>query len=385
VTADYGTVSGGVGNTAGQEAAVAGGASNTANGWQAAIGGGGGNGAGGTQATIAGGGGNVAAGQWAAIGGGDVNYANATASTIAGGEGNTTDGQYATVAGGRSNYAGTDYSFAAGRRAKVYDAGSFVWADSTNADFSSTASNQFRVRATNGAEVIANNSTYGGRFLNQGSFGDGLRAYGSVSNGNTYAALYAYNTGTSPAVYANTSAGSYAGHFADPIYVNGGCIGCILVYVARNDGAEPLEIGDVVAATGVEDPLAGSASPVLRVRLSGQGLGVAGVVLGRAEVSRDTKDGQALESAGRAAGPAAPGDYLFLVVQGIAQVKADASAGAIAAGTRLTAAARPGYARALQTRTLDGMLVVEGAPAIGIALAPPDTGTGLVAVMVTLR
>ena len=40
------------GNTAGQEAAVAGGVDNTANGWQAAIGGGGGDSAAGTEAVI---------------------------------------------------------------------------------------------------------------------------------------------------------------------------------------------------------------------------------------------------------------------------------------------------------------------------------------------
>jgi hypothetical protein len=46
---------------------------------------------------------------------------------------------------------------AAGRRAKTLNTGSFVWADSTNADFSSTADNQFAIRAANGM-VIANDA-----------------------------------------------------------------------------------------------------------------------------------------------------------------------------------------------------------------------------------
>jgi hypothetical protein len=46
---------------------------------------------------------------------------------------------------------------AAGRRAKAVNTGSFVWADSTNADFSSTADNQFSIRAANGM-FIANNA-----------------------------------------------------------------------------------------------------------------------------------------------------------------------------------------------------------------------------------
>jgi hypothetical protein len=385
VTASYGAISGGQGNTAGQEAAVAGGVDNTANGWQAAIGGGGGNSAGGTQAVVAGGGGNVAAGQWAAIGGGDVNYANDLGSTVAGGEGNTGDGQYSMVAGGRSNYAGGDYSFAAGLRAKAYNLGSFVWADATDVDFASTANNQFRVRAAAGAEVIGNNSDYGARFENQSTTGDGVRAMGNVSNGNYYAALYAYNSGSSPAVYANTTTGTYAGYFADPIYVNGGCVGCALLYVGRNGGDAPLEPGDVVAAAGLDEPLAGTADSVLRVVRAGAGDTPLGVVQSRATVTSSVKDGQRLDSADRAEGAAAPGDLLFIVVQGMAQVKVDAAAGPITAGTRLAAADRAGYARALRSQVLNGMMVVERAPSIGIALAAPNSGTGLVAVMVTLR
>jgi hypothetical protein len=46
---------------------------------------------------------------------------------------------------------------AAGRRAKAVNTGSFVWADSTNADFTSTADNQFSIRAANGM-FIANDA-----------------------------------------------------------------------------------------------------------------------------------------------------------------------------------------------------------------------------------
>jgi hypothetical protein len=48
--------------------------------------------------------------------------------------------------------AGTagQFSLAAGRRASAPNIGSFVWADSTNALFSSTVDNQFAIRAANG-------------------------------------------------------------------------------------------------------------------------------------------------------------------------------------------------------------------------------------------
>ena len=55
--------------------------------------------------------------------------------------------------------------------------------------------------------------------------------------------------------------------------------------------------------------------------------------------------------------------------------------GACAAGTRLTAAAG-GWVRPLQTRTVEGMVVTEGAPVIGTALEPLAGGEGLVWVLV---
>jgi len=66
---------------------------------------------------------------------------------------------YATVVGGLNNEAQGAYSLAMGRRAKANHDGAFVWADSTNADFSSTADNQFSVRARGGVRFDALNFT----------------------------------------------------------------------------------------------------------------------------------------------------------------------------------------------------------------------------------
>jgi hypothetical protein len=92
------------------------------------------------------------------IGGAGANsvQSGAVGATIGGGEGNAATASYATIPGGLSNSAGS-YSMAAGRRAKAVNTGSFVWADSTNADFASTADNQFAIRAANGM-YIANNA-----------------------------------------------------------------------------------------------------------------------------------------------------------------------------------------------------------------------------------
>jgi len=87
------------------------------------------------------------------IGGGRTNMirTNADYSTIGGGLNNTIwpNASFATIPGGELN-AATNYAFAAGRGAKANHTGAFVWADSTAADFPSTANNQFAARASGG-------------------------------------------------------------------------------------------------------------------------------------------------------------------------------------------------------------------------------------------
>jgi hypothetical protein len=111
--------------------------------------------------TIAGGYNNViqTGGGEATIGGGYFNtiQTNAQFTTIAGGRNNTNSGIYATVPGGDQNVA-ADHSFAAGHRAKANHSGSFVWADATDADFGTTATNQFLVRASGGIGINTNNT-----------------------------------------------------------------------------------------------------------------------------------------------------------------------------------------------------------------------------------
>ncbi len=144
VTADYGIVAGGLGNTAsGAHATVSGGNHNTASGAGSAVFGGGYNTAGGSDSMVGGnhniahgdkafiGGGfhNVADGQKAALVGGMYNYANGRYSSVGGGyyadaEGqysvigggdfNLSDGVGATVGGGGHNMATADFTVVAG-------------------------------------------------------------------------------------------------------------------------------------------------------------------------------------------------------------------------------------------------------------------------------
>ena len=117
--------------------------------------------------------------------------------------------------------------------------------------------------------------------------------------------------------------------------------------------------------------------------------GVIGVVEGRMALQplpgKADKDGNAPLELHSVPGPAKPGDYVALTVLGVAHVKADAAADAFVAGQRLTVADQPGHVRALRTRMLEGMVVTEGAPVIGIALAPLDKDSSTIPVFVALR
>jgi hypothetical protein len=123
VLADFGTIGGGFSNTTGLFSTVSGGHDNNASG---------------DGAAIVGGEGNTASGGVAAVGGGTGNVASGFGSIIA---------------GGVQNVASGDYSFAAGRRAKAIHQGAFVWGDSTDLNFVSTAPNQFLIRALGGVGI----------------------------------------------------------------------------------------------------------------------------------------------------------------------------------------------------------------------------------------
>ncbi len=147
----YTTVGGGYENSAIYlYATVGGGGSDTASASAATVGGGFENTASELYATIAGGYSNIASGYCASVGGGRRNVASDSGAIAAGGYADTASGAYATVAGGRANKASGRFSFAAGRLAKAIHDGSFVWCDSLNLATSSTAPNQFYIRASNG-------------------------------------------------------------------------------------------------------------------------------------------------------------------------------------------------------------------------------------------
>jgi hypothetical protein len=115
------------------------------------------------------------------IGGGYQNtiQSNATYSTIGGGLSNLVSGTYGTVPGGAYNVAGGQYSFAAGQQAQALHPGSFVWADSQNTTFASTANDQFLIRAQGGVGINTNNPGTNALLVNGAAQFTGLIRSGS--------------------------------------------------------------------------------------------------------------------------------------------------------------------------------------------------------------
>ena len=116
----------------------------------------------GPHGTVGGGSNNIVEAVGATVSGGLNNQAGlftgvGTAAVVAGGMNNYASGNFSTIAGGTGNSAAGDYALAAGRRALAQDNGTFVWADSQNADFASSNTNQFLIRANNGVGINSAN------------------------------------------------------------------------------------------------------------------------------------------------------------------------------------------------------------------------------------
>lgn len=149
VSANFGTIGGGLGNTtSGSYATIGGGSLNTAVG---------------EGATISGGADNLTNNGWATIVGGLNNVATGRSSVV-GGENDVATGQFSVVMGGYNNTAQADYSFAAGRKALARNTGSFVWNDSVDsgAPFADSQANEFNVRSSGGVRLFTsdNYNTY---------------------------------------------------------------------------------------------------------------------------------------------------------------------------------------------------------------------------------
>jgi hypothetical protein len=140
----------------GEASSIGGGSGNSISTEHAVIGGGQSNSISNQHAVIGGGQSNEATGLRAVIGGGYDNTASGQDATIGGGYQNLASGSSTTIPGGVANEASEFAATAMGFRAKARHIGAFVWADRTYSDFASTADNQFRLRASGGAQIFTN-------------------------------------------------------------------------------------------------------------------------------------------------------------------------------------------------------------------------------------
>jgi N-acetylneuraminic acid mutarotase len=102
---------------------------------------------------------NEVTGDYGVVAGGLNNVVAGRMGVISGGMGNLVDSNAlaGVVPGGDRNYAGGANSLAAGHRARAKHDGTFVWADRSEADFGSSGSNQFLIRAGGGVGIGVTN------------------------------------------------------------------------------------------------------------------------------------------------------------------------------------------------------------------------------------
>ncbi|MGA7306931.1 MAG: hypothetical protein WBW88_18830 [Rhodothermales bacterium] len=329
--------------------------------------------------TIGGGLGNTA-GSHATVGGGSNNTADGSDATIAGGYGSEASGTYATVTGGRDNVALGRYSFAAGRRAKANHGGTFVWSsEPSGLDFASTGINQFLIRASGGTGIGTNNpgshalsvidSTAGGidgATLNVENHNTGQAIAAHIRANGTDAALVIGQDGTGDhirtfdngnlrfRVYDNgnvTADGTFTGGGAD-----------MAEAVGVEGTKEKYEAGDVLVVSQSEDRTMSLSRKPYSDLVAGVYATKPGVVMTNRGISEDFSD------------------RIPLGVVGIIPTKVTAENGPIRRGDLLVTSSTPGHAmRADRSRLTFGVV-------LGKALGPFDgPGEGVIEVLVMPR
>ncbi|MGD8597926.1 MAG: hypothetical protein PVJ26_12955 [Anaerolineae bacterium] len=166
-----------------------------------------------------------------------------------------------------------------------------------------------------------------------------------------------------------------------------------IMQVAQNGGEEPLELGDVVVLSGMTALPEADAPAVMQVSgaASANSPAVAGVVYSRFNIEtaiEDRKPGTNVTAAPREvtpAGPVAPREYLLVVVQGPAQVKASALTGEIQPGDLLSTATLVNHAAKAPRLIVEGIEMVAPGTLLGKAMEPLQADQELIYVYVTLQ
>jgi hypothetical protein len=318
--------------------------------------------------TVSGGVGNTAGGIGATVAGGASNTASGDEATVVGGNYNTASGGLAIVAGGAGNTAGGVVSFAAGHRAKALNRGTFVWADGTNADFASTADDQFLVRTSGGARFVRGASLFsptGAALQSENATGSGEAAWlriGDASSPHAVVSLVKQSSGPGNFLTCwSESSGSFSGKCH---------IDAAGTFVAGSDFAESLPARGGRAGYEPGDVLVASVSRPGEVERSHKRFDRAllGVYSTRPAVLGADKGG--VTRVGKNDVPVA--------ITGIVPVKVTAENGPVRPGDLLTSSSLPGRAMNAGRNPAVGTV-------LGKSLGVLTRGRGVVRALVMLR
>lgn len=241
-------------------------------------------------------------------------------------------------------------------------------------------------------------------------YGDSYCASGVIATvyGDAYG-MYSFTNQRSPYIGVNADSGYYTawlnnltGSTGNGFYSKGftylegnltvtGSKSGYVVDIALNASSEPLERGDVVAVVGVDAPVLGEI-PVMRVvkANSGNAASIVGVVDQLWEpCQKPAEELQAGEACGGYDYEATlfqPGQYISVVTLGAyGYLKVDASYGPIHAGDLLSISPTAGVAAQAQQITVSEVSFYAPGTILGKALQDFDSGSGYIAVFVTLK
>lgn len=240
---------------------------------------------------------------------------------------------------------------------------------------------------------------YGGYFYNNGGgtalYGAALDLTGGIGvEGKSEAGSAMYGNSTSGyGIYGQTGnvSNNYGLFTPDNLYSLNYHTSGAMMHIVQNGGQVPLEQGDVVAFSGINAPIDAGGLPVILVSeiTSENSTAIAGVVYGRFDIKAVSESADQVNSLADLdfiqEGPVLPGEYLLIVVQGLAQVKVSALAGSIQTGDLLSSTSQVGYAGRAPEMMFGDVLAPMPGTVLGKALEPLDKGESLIFAFITIQ